>query len=166
MILTTHAIAGAAIGRLTSNPLLAFAFGVISHFVLDAIPHWSYKLRSKISGRNIMDEDMVLDKRFSRDIAFIGLDFFFGMFFSIFVFQGWAGFRELSLPVLFGSLGGVMPDAFQFLFWKIKREPFISTQRFHNWAHAKSDLNQKTGLGVATQIILVAFIVFLSKFVD
>ena len=40
MLLTNHVLSGALIGGLTRRPLPAFAAGIASHFVLDAIPHW------------------------------------------------------------------------------------------------------------------------------
>ena len=36
---TVHAALGAAIGKVTNNALLAFALGVVSHYVGDVIPH-------------------------------------------------------------------------------------------------------------------------------
>ena len=40
MLLTNHVLSGALIGALSRRPLPAFAAGVVSHFVVDAIPHW------------------------------------------------------------------------------------------------------------------------------
>ena len=40
MLLVNHVLSGALIGALTRRPLPAFAVGVESHFVLDAVPHW------------------------------------------------------------------------------------------------------------------------------
>jgi hypothetical protein len=40
MLLTNHVLSGALIGALARRPAPAFAVGVASHFVLDAIPHW------------------------------------------------------------------------------------------------------------------------------
>ena len=40
MLLTNHVLSGALIGALTRRPVVAFAAGVASHFVLDAMPHW------------------------------------------------------------------------------------------------------------------------------
>ena len=40
MLLTNHVLSGALIGALVRAPLPAFAVGVASHFVLDAVPHW------------------------------------------------------------------------------------------------------------------------------
>jgi len=39
MIITPHALAGAAVATTTNNVPLAFFLGFISHFILDAIPH-------------------------------------------------------------------------------------------------------------------------------
>jgi hypothetical protein len=40
VLLTNHVLSGALIGALSRRPLPAFAAGVASHFVLDAVPHW------------------------------------------------------------------------------------------------------------------------------
>ncbi|HEX9527847.1 MAG TPA: hypothetical protein VF951_10140, partial [Streptosporangiaceae bacterium] len=40
MLLTNHVLSGALIGALARRPGPAFAAGVASHFVLDAVPHW------------------------------------------------------------------------------------------------------------------------------
>lgn len=38
--MTNHVLSGALIGAVVRRPLPAFAIGVVSHFVLDATPHW------------------------------------------------------------------------------------------------------------------------------
>jgi hypothetical protein len=40
VLLTNHVVSGALIGALARRPRSAFAAGVASHFVLDAVPHW------------------------------------------------------------------------------------------------------------------------------
>jgi hypothetical protein len=40
VLLTNHVLSGALVGALSRRPLPAFAAGVVSHFVVDAIPHW------------------------------------------------------------------------------------------------------------------------------
>jgi hypothetical protein len=41
MLVTNHVLAGAAIGAAARRrPVAAFALGVLSHFALDAAPHW------------------------------------------------------------------------------------------------------------------------------
>ncbi len=40
MLLTNHVLSGALLGALARRPAAAFAAGIASHFVLDALPHW------------------------------------------------------------------------------------------------------------------------------
>ena len=40
MLITNHVLAGALVGTLSPGPVSAFAAGVVSHFVMDAVPHW------------------------------------------------------------------------------------------------------------------------------
>lgn len=41
MLVTNHVLAGALIGRVMArHPVGAFAAGVVSHFAMDACPHW------------------------------------------------------------------------------------------------------------------------------
>jgi hypothetical protein len=40
VLLTNHVLSGALIGALAQRPVPAFAAGVASHFLLDAMPHW------------------------------------------------------------------------------------------------------------------------------
>ena len=44
MLITPHAVAGATIGALLPNPLLAIPVAIGSHFILDSIPHWQETL--------------------------------------------------------------------------------------------------------------------------
>jgi hypothetical protein len=40
MLVTNHVLSGAVIGAATRRAAPAFALGIVSHFVLDAVPHW------------------------------------------------------------------------------------------------------------------------------
>jgi len=40
VLITNHVLAGALLGRVAPGPLSAFAAGVVSHFAMDAVPHW------------------------------------------------------------------------------------------------------------------------------
>ena len=40
VLLTNHVLSGALIGALVRRPGPAFAAGIASHFLLDAVPHW------------------------------------------------------------------------------------------------------------------------------
>ena len=40
MLVTNHVLSGAIIGAVSPGPVSAFAAGVVSHFLLDTVPHW------------------------------------------------------------------------------------------------------------------------------
>ncbi|MDO8523544.1 MAG: hypothetical protein Q7S12_04705 [bacterium] len=161
MILTTHAIVGAAAAKLfPQHYVLAFLAGFISHFFIDAIPHWDYKLRSfKLDVENPLNSDMIFGLNFILDLLDIGFDFFLALFLPFLIF-GSAQLPQL-LIVLCGLLGGILPDALQFVYFKFRHEPLVSLQKFHGWIH--TDIRLKSWKwGMFTQFVLVAFVVWVS----
>jgi len=40
VFVSSHALTGAVIGKVTRRPGLAFVLGLASHLVMDAVPHW------------------------------------------------------------------------------------------------------------------------------
>jgi hypothetical protein len=40
VLITNHVLAGALVGLASPGPAAAFGLGVVSHFVMDAVPHW------------------------------------------------------------------------------------------------------------------------------
>ena len=42
MLITNHVVAGAVIGAVAPGPASAFALGIASHVVMDALPHWGH----------------------------------------------------------------------------------------------------------------------------
>ena len=76
MTLTTHAVVGAAIATsMPNHPVIGFTLAFASHFVLDAIPHWDYKLSSqKTDNVNSLNDYMIIDRNFFIDLLKIGID--------------------------------------------------------------------------------------------
>src|SRR3990167_1259005 len=100
MILATHAIAGAAlVVAIPERPILAFAAGVASHFLLDTIPHWDYELRSSQKDENNpLNNDIVIGSDFWFDLIKIGTDTFLGLALSwFFFFPFFTGHGSLGL---------------------------------------------------------------------
>ncbi len=165
MILSTHGIVGGAIGYLLpQNPILSFFLGCISHFVIDAIPHWQYRVfSSKLDHENPLENDMVLNKWFVVDLFDIGLDFLMGLTISVFVFHPEASLDMALISVLTGALGGVFPDPLQFLYWKMPNKPLRQLQRFHIWIHSEMNIDKKHLLGIITQIAFAIAIIWIAK---
>ncbi len=164
MTLTTHAITGATFATLVPNyPILGFILGFSSHFILDAIPHWDYSIVSmKRDEKNPLNNDILINQDFYRDLIKIGIDGVLGLLLS-FVLLGI--FYQRSLFIVFlGAVAGMLPDALQFVYFKWKHEPLISLQKFHTlYIHSKIRLSKKPILGISLQILLILIIVIFLK---
>lgn len=161
MTLATHAIAGAVVARLVpQHPFIAFTAGFLSHFLLDAIPHWDYHLRSyKSDESNPLNNDMVFGLSFTLDLLDIGFDLFLALFVPFVIF-GSADFNA-TMMIIFGIFGGILPDALQFVYMKFRHEPLVSLQKFHIWMHSKRRIHDWK-LGVAAQFAFCLFLIFIS----
>ena len=158
MTLTAHAITGAALASLTpSQPLLGFAVGFVSHFVLDAIPHWDYKFASmKRDENNRLNDDMVINKDFAKDLLKISLDCLIGFLVTYFIFVFYLKYS--IFVILCGVAGAALPDLLQFVQMKWKHEPLNSLRRFHVWIQSWISLDDKPVFGILSQVATNAFV--------
>ena len=98
-MITPHILVGASVGVATGNPVLGFLGGVVSHFVLDAIPHtdpgtWHF-------------EDAFPFKVDERDLTVAFADMALAIFLTLYL----AGTTPLiAAAPLAGMLGGALPD--------------------------------------------------------
>jgi hypothetical protein len=162
LTLTTHAIVGGAIASMmTSHPILGIGLAFMSHFILDALPHWDYPIRSssinpKIAGPMKYDRDLLID------VLVIGLDASLGLGLALFLFAS----RETCLLVFCGACAAILPDALQFAYMRFPREPLVSLQRFHRWAHTSRSMNKRLVIGVLSQLVFVVIIVLAVRIVS
>lgn len=161
LTLTTHAIVGAAIASvIPAHPILAIAAAFASHFLLDAIPHWDYPIRSD-SVNPVVAAALKYDRALFTDILTIGTDAILGIGLALLLLA-----KPSNLALVFCAAGAaILPDALQFAYIRLPREPLISVQRFHSWAHASSDLKARPIFGLFAQIGLVLFVLLVTKFV-
>ena len=89
MVLSTHAIGGAATALIfRQHPLLALLAAFMSHFLLDAIPHWHYRILSRNRDEfSPFKEKMSFGKNFLKDLIRTGFDFGIGLSISPVVSQ-------------------------------------------------------------------------------
>ena len=136
MTLTTHAVVGAAISSaLRLNPGAALLAGFMSHFLLDRLPHWDYKLDSaKIDEKNPLNDDIPVNKKAIRDWVKISFDILLGpcLVLIFFMSNGQTDWESL----LAGAFGGMLPDGLKFIFMKFRREPLKLFYRFHHLMHS------------------------------
>jgi len=158
MILSTHAVVGAAIASfLPAHPAAAFVLGFASHFALDAIPHWDYPIRSASVDPKI-GAPLRFDRALLHDAITIGSDGLFGLAAALFLFAS----PEGLWAVLLGSLGAMLPDPLQFMHARFPHEPLRTLQRFHRWTHTDRKITDHIVLGVGSQMLLVVSIVALA----
>jgi len=128
MTIVPHALGGAAAATLTSNYLLAFLFGFLSHFILDRIPHLEPKFLVK------QEEDGT--KKWSIWLfVFVAAEFIITIIFFSF-------FKDRSdfISLLFGIFGGLFPDI-------VVNNPFLQKFRhkrlinYFFWFHDKIHLD-------------------------
>ena len=167
MILTSHIIAASAIvAPLALKPLTIFNLAAIffisvaSHYLLDLIPHWDYKL-SLWDFKEKGEKAILSKKNIIRDSVKIFIDFALGIivgFWIIGLSVGSEGFFMLGF-IVFASC---LPDILQvsYIFWK--KFPLVQLQKLHSIFHAKLKLNNQPIKGIAIQaIVLILIILFI-----
>jgi hypothetical protein len=158
MILATHAIVGGALATLLPDrpwaPYLAALLGFVSHFVIDAIPHWDYPIRSASVKPNNQTA-LRFDAALLYDLALIGGDALVGLAAALLLF----GSSTTAVTVLLGAAAAILPDPLQFLHSRMPREPLNSLQRFHVWIHTDRRLTDQVTLGVVSQSLFVGAVI-------
>jgi hypothetical protein len=155
VILSTHAIVGAAVASLMpDHPALAFACGVASHFAIDAIPHWDYPLRA-ISIKPNTGAALKLNWFLFRDLGLIMLDACVGLGVALWLYAT----PTAEVAVLLGALGAMLPDPLQLAHRLWPREPLRTLQRFHVWMHTKRKLTWP--VGVSSQLSFIVLVVLI-----
>ena len=158
MVLSTHALVGAAIGAyFSSNPALAATLAFGSHFVLDAIPHWDYAIRSALLTPH-RAAPIRLDRALVIDLLTFGADALLGVAVATMLFAS----VENRWVVLLGAIAAMLPDPLQLVHDKYAHEPLRTLQRFHRNIHSKLRI-AALPFGVASQLVLAIIVVCLSK---
>jgi len=120
MILTTHALAGAAIGKNFSNPWIIIILSLIIHYIMDSFRHGEY-----------LNRKSTLENTWWK----VALDLFFAMaivgFFIIFKNPK----PSETFSILLGSFFSMLPDLFTVLYWKLNFKILKKLFLFHAWIH-------------------------------
>ena len=158
MTLTTHAIVGGAIASLIpAHPWLGLSLAFASHFLLDALPHWDYPIRSS-SIKPEVAARMKYDGALFADLFTIGGDAALGIVVTVALFN--AQTPASYLLALGGACAGILPDALQFAYMRFPRQPLTSLQRFHEWIHTTRRMSKQAVLGITSQIAFVIAFIF------
>jgi hypothetical protein len=98
MLMTVHALTGALIGQKIANPIGAFFIALISHYLLDLIPH----------GDELIGQ--WIQRRQKKGFIVLIVDFSLTLLFILFILLK-AGPLQLAM-ILPGIIGSILPDVF------------------------------------------------------
>lgn len=162
MFLTVHATAGVIIGQATGNIWLALIAGIVSHFILDIIPHGDQNLvdknkKSKPKIRDLNKNELHLLRNIGLIDAMTTLWLMNMLYFS--------GLVPFTFPIMFGVIGGLLPDAINasYIFFKIKWLKLYNKIHFNlHFFWNNFTVNFKTGL-VIQGVFLLSFLYIIIK---
>lgn len=163
MILTPHAIVGAALANIFPNdPALGFGLAFFSHYALDMLPHTDYDINNFFDKETKTVRSVIKNAGAAMHLLVIILDFIFAIFLCVLLFVR----DEKSLMItLLGVLGGLLPDFLQFIYYKFKKEPWIFIQKIHDKFHFDTKIKHNILLGIFVQILIPVLILILYFFI-
>lgn len=167
MTLTTHAAAGMLVAQWTQRPLLGFFVGMLSHYILDAIPHGDEFIYWR-AVHNLRD-------RFVLTIAAADTTALILLYMAV------TRFKTDVDPLLMalGLLGGILPD----LAMNVQTQVRIQLQQnelsprweriarridrlltphdnFHKWCHDLVRTPVRLGFGLSYQLVFIVLFFF------
>lgn len=169
MTLTTHAAVGALVAAALYHYMptdaglaIGLAGALLSHPLLDAIPHWDYSLGAgDFDNEHPLNNDInVHSKKFIIDLIKISFDFWLGIAIVCILF--WHAPFAVLMTALGGALLGIAPDPLQFVYWKTRSKLIEPIQRFHMFMHARLKLNARPILGISCQIAILIIVSIIS----
>jgi hypothetical protein len=134
MIELVHMIVGGTIGSVVSNPLLAIFLALLSHYLLDIMPHIEY---TKIVGRV---------RRL--DIAKASIDFLVGAILVVFFTKN----QPIVYVCVFFS---ILPDIIFLSKFLINNKVITAHEKFHDRIHFLEHEKISNFWRVSTQVLIV-----------
>lgn len=123
MILTTHALTGAVIGKNVFNQWFIILLSIAVHFIMDAFRHGEYvevfnkNTSIKNSGWKVL------------------LDLTVGLFLIILITQLENTNSLTTKNIVLGGLFSILPDFITAIFWKFRWKFLERYYAFHSWLH-------------------------------
>jgi len=161
MIFTPHIIVGAVIGAKTQNLGLVIILGILTHIILDKLPHWDYPVRKYTKN---FKKTKKINSLFPLILHSV-IDMTFGLLMVFFIVWQKDLFDLLPFIVV-GIIFSLLLDAIGGCVLLFATEDF--TKKYLNFLHkyihhpeTKEKEGKITFLGLATQIIVIMISVFL-----
>ena len=143
MLLTPHILLGAAIGSKIASLAAVFSLSFISHYFLDALPHYEY------------DNTALKNKKGGKELLFIfiklAIDLCFGIGLALFLVWN----SPLRTNAMLGMLSALVPDALLFLYWRHPNSRFLKLFASpHRACHYLKNLSP-AWLSLSTEAIVI-----------
>lgn len=122
MILTTHALVGATIGKYVQNPFLLTAILIPLHYILDIFRHGEY-LNKKSTFKDTTWK-VTLDLSLAFAIIFFAISF-----------QNVN--QVIMISMLTGAFISMFPDLLTVLYWKLNFKFLKKTYALHQFVHCR-----------------------------
>jgi hypothetical protein len=150
MNLTVHAAAGAIVAQYTGNPVLAFLFGILSHILLDMIPHGDSAMYVKYKNKELSARKAAAKTILDAILAIVLAVIFFNL-----------PLPSSNLVLSMAIIGAIIPDVFiGFYELSLPRTPkFLKI--IHKWHFKNHDLIAKKFDLSVKQGLLFQIIIFL-----
>jgi len=120
MILTTHALTGAALGKYIHSPWLLIPMAIIMHYTLDTFRHGEY-----------LDRKSTVANTWWK----VAIDILFGCSIVIFYIAIAMPPLEIAQNILLGMFFSMFPDLLTVLYWKLHFNFLKKIFNFHAWIH-------------------------------
>lgn len=146
MFLTVHAAAGVAIGTFVPNVPLAFGLGLLSHFLLDRVPHYDPPIVPGTRQDGVFHHPV-----FRRFLVISAADFALAAASTAALLDFLPG---TLFPRVAGAFGAILPDLL-FGLYRLTAHPWLERfNRFHQWLHFDpKEISVTLISGMATQLV-------------
>lgn len=150
MLELVHAATGGMIALKIGHPLISLPLAVLSHFILDLLPHWNPNLTKEKKNKNKISKKTIL---------IIFFDCLIGLVLGLKIASLALPDTKRAIFVIFGCLAGILPDLIEApYFFFNKNFPFlkglISFQNKHQW-------NISIASGIIFQLVFLLLILSL-----
>jgi len=151
MLEFAHAVTGGFIAGKINNPYVALPLALISHFVIDLLPHWN---------PSILKEKQKYGHLKKKTLAIIFFDSCLGLFFGLVLAFGKFPDINQMLLVLGGCFMGILPDLVEAPFFLLNNKyfslkPLIKFQSSHQF-------NVSFEIGMLFQILFTLLLLLLA----
>lgn len=153
MVLATHALAGAVIGKNIRNPWIVIVLSLAFHYVFDFVKHGEYA------------ETMDSKTAFKNTWWKIAVDLSIGLATVLLIIH----FENLDAAtirnIFIGMFFSMFPDLLTLIYWKTHWKFFEKLYKFHSWCHRlpRTSPERKWNLKSETYeiIIFLALVIFI-----